>query len=232
MPTETRNTQHTTPRLASKPQGVGGRQQSAHPPPQGGGYLPICNASGAPLPARAAAATDRRLAELREMGLHPVWIVVAATIGWEAWVRQWEVFDANAELLDGRNRITLPSFETYRRFQYNESIRTLLRAGLSAEDVREKMQQIHGARARAARDDAMLLREFLEEGRSAFIEANRRQFEAAIDYAVTHQVDIFYTWSSSRFARNKFEAAKFKRDLERAGVKLFRNFVNFIPRKF
>ena len=143
MPTETRNTHRPIPAQASQPQGAGGRQQSAPPPPQGGGYLPTCNASGAPVTARAAAATDRRLAELREMGLHPVWIVVAATIGWEAWVRQWEVFDANADLLDGRNRITLPSFETYRRFQYNESIRTLLRAGLSAEDVRERMQQIH-----------------------------------------------------------------------------------------
>lgn len=93
----------------------------------------------------------------------------------------------------------------------------------SASQAEEEVSipaQVDAARARAARDDAMLLREFLEEGRSAFIEANRRQFEAAIDYAVTHQVDIFYTWSSSRFARNKFEAAKFKRDLERAGVKL------------
>ena len=80
--------------------------------------------------------------------------------------------------------------------------------------------QLDAGRRRAARDGATLVREFVDEGRSAFIESNRRAFEAAIDYATTHGVDVFYTWSSSRFARNKLEAVKFKRELERAGVNL------------
>lgn len=78
--------------------------------------------------------------------------------------------------------------------------------------------QLDAGRKRAARDGTTLVREFVDEGRSAFIESNRRQFEAAIDYATTHGVDVFYTWSSSRFARNKLEAVKYKRELERAGV--------------
>lgn len=93
----------------------------------------------------------------------------------------------------------------------------------SASQAEEEVSipaQLDAGRARAARDGSTLLREFVDEGRSAYIEANRRQFEAAIDYAVTHEVGIFYTWSSSRFARNKLEAVKFKRELERAGVKL------------
>lgn len=93
----------------------------------------------------------------------------------------------------------------------------------SASQAEEEVSipaQLDVGRKRAARDDVTLLREFVDEGRSAYVESNRPDFEAAIDYAVTHQVDIFYTWSSSRFARNKLEAAKFKRELERGGVLL------------
>ena len=93
----------------------------------------------------------------------------------------------------------------------------------SASQAEEEVSipaQLDAARRRASRDGVTILREFLDEGRSAFVESNRRNFEAAIDYAVTHEVGIFYTWSSSRFARNKIEAATFKRSLERAGVKL------------
>lgn len=125
------------------PQGVGGRQQAAPHPLRGGGYLPICTGSEVPVSARAAAATDRRLAELREMGLHPLWVMAAAVIGWDAFVAQWEVFSAHETLLDGRNRITLPSIETYRRFQRNEAIRGMLRAGAGAEEVCARLQEVH-----------------------------------------------------------------------------------------
>lgn len=93
----------------------------------------------------------------------------------------------------------------------------------SASQAEEEVSipaQLDSGRRRAVKDEATILREFVDEGRSAYIESNRREFEAAIDYAVTHQVDIFYTWSSSRFARNKFEAVKYKRELERGGVRL------------
>lgn len=130
--------------LADPPAGVGGRHQALPPAPQGGGYLPICNASGAPVTARAAAATDYRIAELREMGIHPIWIIVAASIGWDAFVLQWEVFSANADMLDGRNRITLPSICTYRRFQRNEAIRSLLREGKTPEEVSEIVSARYG----------------------------------------------------------------------------------------
>lgn len=93
----------------------------------------------------------------------------------------------------------------------------------SASQAEEEVSipaQLDSGRRRAVKDEATILREFVDEGRSAYIESNRREFEAAIDYAVTHQVDVFYTWSSSRFARNKFEAVKYKRELERGGVRL------------
>lgn len=130
--------------MAAQPAGVGGRHQAMPPPTPGGGYLPTCNASSAPVTARAAAATDCRIAELREMGIHPIWIIVAARIGWDAFVLQWEVFSANADMLDGRNRITLPSICTYRRFQRNEAIRSLFREGKTPEEVSEIVSASYG----------------------------------------------------------------------------------------
>lgn len=132
-----------SPALAPAAQGVGGRHHAAPSPGQGGGYLPICTGSEVPVSARAAAATDRRLAELREMGLHPLWVMAAAVIGWDAFVAQWEVFSAHETMLDGRNRITLPSIETYRRFQRNEAIRGLLRQGAGAEAVCAHLREVH-----------------------------------------------------------------------------------------
>lgn len=143
MNNETRNPHRRIRSHAAQPQGVGGRQDCPPPPQQGGGYLPICNAPGAPFSARDAAATDARLADLREMGLHPLWIIAAARIGWEPFVALWETFSAHTSLLDGRNRITLPSIDTYRRYQRNETIRTMLRSGRTPEDISEELRQIH-----------------------------------------------------------------------------------------
>lgn len=131
------------PTTAPTAQGVGGRHNAARLPQPGGGYLPVCTGSEVPVSARSAAATDRRLAELREMGLHPLWVMAAAVIGWDAFVAQWEVFSAHEAMLDGRNRITLPSIDTYRRFQRNETIRGMLRAGADAEAVCARLAEIH-----------------------------------------------------------------------------------------
>lgn len=93
----------------------------------------------------------------------------------------------------------------------------------SADQAEEEVSipaQVAAAERYVATLGARIIRVFTDEGRSAFKEANRPTFEAAIDYAAARPVDYFVTWSSSRFARNKVEAALFKRDLERAGVEL------------
>lgn len=64
------------------------------------------------------------------------------------------------------------------------------------------------------------MRTFTDAGRSAYKEANRRVFESAIEFATTMEVDYFITWSTSRFARNRFEAVYYKRELDRAGVQI------------
>ena len=80
--------------------------------------------------------------------------------------------------------------------------------------------QVEAAERNMAAAGARIVRTFTDEGRSAFKEANRPIFVDAIDYAVAHEVDYFITWSSSRFARNRFEAAIYKRELDRAGITL------------
>lgn len=93
----------------------------------------------------------------------------------------------------------------------------------SRQQVEEEVSlpaQLAGGERHATALGAKVVRSFVDEGRSAFKESNRPEFEAAIEYATLHEVDYFITWSSARFARNKFEAHKFKRDLERAGVRL------------
>ncbi len=87
------------------------------------------------------------------------------------------------------------------------------------DDVSLPAQEDAGRR-RAADLDATVLRVFVDSGRSGFKEGNRPAFEDAIDFCVSAEVDYLITWSSSRFARNKFEAMTFKRALAAGGVRL------------
>lgn len=89
-----------------------------------------------------------------------------------------------------------------------------------AEEEVSIPSQAEGGERLAAKLDAQVVRVFLDEGRSAFKADNRPVFRAAIDFAILRKIDYFITWSSSRFARNKIEAAMCKLELDRAGVSL------------
>lgn len=80
--------------------------------------------------------------------------------------------------------------------------------------------QVELGQQRSRELEAGVLRVFTDAGRSAFKESNRRTFEASIEFAVAMQATYFIVWSSSRFARNRFEAVYYKRELDRAGVQL------------
>lgn len=80
--------------------------------------------------------------------------------------------------------------------------------------------QVDAGRRKAESLGAVVDKIFTDEGRSAYKAGNRPEFEAAIEYATSRAVAFFITWSSARFARNKVEAALFKRELDRAGVRL------------
>lgn len=80
--------------------------------------------------------------------------------------------------------------------------------------------QVEAAQRKAAALGATVEKIYTDEGRSAFKVGNRPVFESAVEYAATRGCDLFITWSSSRFARNKVEAALYKRELDHAGVRL------------
>lgn len=88
------------------------------------------------------------------------------------------------------------------------------------EDVSVPSQIELGHKKATEELSATVLRTFSDLGRSGFREGGRVEFIAAVDFAITMGVDYFLCWSSSRFARNRFEAAVYKRQLDRAGVRL------------
>lgn len=79
--------------------------------------------------------------------------------------------------------------------------------------------QLDACERRAADLDAQVLRQFVDAGVSGTTDA-RPQFQAALAYAEAMNVDYFITWSTSRFSRNRIDAALYKRDLRRAGIKI------------
>lgn len=79
--------------------------------------------------------------------------------------------------------------------------------------------QVARCREKAAALGADLVRVFVDAGFSARTDA-RPQFRAAIDFCEDRAPDFFVTWSTSRFARNKVDAALYKIRLQRAGTAL------------
>lgn len=149
MPKQTRNTNEGIHGSTPSQQGVGARHEDALVPQQGGGYLSSCSASGAPLGAAAPAAGDQlverdpRIEELRLMGVRPLWVKVADRVGFEAFIEVWRTLSDNQELLDERNRITVPTFLTYHWFQRNQVIRSLAGEGLRPSEISERMTRVH-----------------------------------------------------------------------------------------
>lgn len=135
-------------RLATS-EGVGARHAGVPPLAEGGGYLSSCSASGAPLGAAPPAAGDQlverdpRIEELRLMGVRPLWVKVADRVGFEAFIEVWRTLSDNQELLDERNRITVPTFLTYHWFQRNQVIRSLAGEGLRPSEISERMTRVH-----------------------------------------------------------------------------------------
>lgn len=87
------------------------------------------------------------------------------------------------------------------------------------DDVSLPAQEDAGRR-KAAELGASVVRVFVDAGRSGFKEGNRPTFEDAVDFCVCMEIDYLIVWSSARFARNRFEAMTFKRELAAGGVKL------------
>ena len=88
-----------------------------------------------------------------------------------------------------------------------------------AEEGLPVESQIEHCRAKAAAMGAEVVREFRDEGLSGRT-TRRPAFVEAIDYCEMERIDFFVTWSTSRFARNRLDAALNKRTLESFGTRL------------
>jgi len=79
--------------------------------------------------------------------------------------------------------------------------------------------QVEACQRKAAELAAPVLKVFRDEGKSAF-QGRRPEFEAAVDLACRSGAKYFICWSSSRFARNRLDAAVAKRLLDVAKVEI------------
>lgn len=66
---------------------------------------------------------------------------------------------------------------------------------------------------------ANVLNVFHDDGKSGRSD-RRRAFQRAIQYCTFEQVDYFITWNTARFARNRIDAASYKRLLEGVGTRV------------
>jgi site-specific DNA recombinase len=88
-----------------------------------------------------------------------------------------------------------------------------------ADDGLPVESQIEQCQAKAASLGARVLKVFRDDGISGRT-SKRAGFEAAIDFCERQRVDLFICWSTSRFARNRLDAAVYKRLLEKMGTRL------------
>lgn len=77
--------------------------------------------------------------------------------------------------------------------------------------------QMHKCREKAEFLGATVVKEFVDAGISGR-STNRPEFQSAITYCELHKPDFFITWSTSRFSRNRVDAALYKRRLSSIGV--------------
>jgi len=79
--------------------------------------------------------------------------------------------------------------------------------------------QLSQARQKAADLGVTVVREFVDRGLSGTVDS-RPAFRDAFLFCELNNPDLFITWSSSRFARNKHDATVYKLQLQRLGVAL------------
>lgn len=131
---------------------VGARQAAPEPPLGGGEYLEMCGTQNF--------CSDPRFNDLRTIGLPKAWLVVAETVGFDAFLEVWRRL-SSMEFSEWVRRDTggtrmpmLRSFDSYLRFQRNRYIEALGNRGMSvaqvaravARNLREPLDEKHVAK--------------------------------------------------------------------------------------
>lgn len=133
-----------------------GARQAGKPDPTGGGeYLEMCGSQNFKSPN-----ADPRFEELRKLGLPRAWLLIAETVGFDAWLEVWrrlssEEFNGWVRRDTGGTRMpTLRSYESYLRYQRNRYIEALAARNMSvkqvaravARNLREPLDESHVAK--------------------------------------------------------------------------------------
>lgn len=90
----------------------------------------------------------------------------------------------------------------------------------SMQQAREELpieSQLQFAYKKAKDLDALTIRVFTDNGVSGRTD-QRPQFQEAIRYCELYKPDYFIAWDTARFARNRIDAAQYKRDLREIGT--------------
>jgi hypothetical protein len=70
-------------------------------------------------------------------------MVVALRIGFDAFMSLWQVLMREGHV-DDRNRVVVPNYSRYLRFQRNQLIRELDDEGLTADEIRRHLRKVTG----------------------------------------------------------------------------------------
>lgn len=105
-------------------QGVGARQTNPSASAAGGGYLEIYTFSEfgfRPSEKNRAAPPEKdpRLQQLREIGLNHIWQEVAGAIGYDNFIKMWQILDGHDEIRrpDGAILTALRAYRAQKRYQ-------------------------------------------------------------------------------------------------------------------
>lgn len=134
---EKRNSTRGMKPQRAAPHGVGGRQAASAHRKGGGGYLDICTEKKRDF-------RDSQLDELRALGLQRAWLHVAALIGVEHFVTMWRVLCQEVDFRGDMQRVYVPRFSTYLRFQRNRVIMALSSEGKDARTIRTELKSATG----------------------------------------------------------------------------------------
>lgn len=80
--------------------------------------------------------------------------------------------------------------------------------------------QIEICHKKAAELGAIVVRVYRDDGVTGTSALKRHAFQRAINHCTVNEIDYFIAWSTSRFARNKIDAASYKQILKESGTQL------------
>ena len=129
-------------------EGVGDRHTPLQGPQGGGGYLNECISSEVPIGDWDAL----KIRELETMGLPQVWLDIARSVGYDAFVEMWRRMDAAAEsgpfkrIDGGMIEMQLRGFHGFKRYQRNRFVGARAMRGMNVDQIRDEVRTKLGER--------------------------------------------------------------------------------------